>query len=311
MEIKISPERLIFCIVFALLLNACAPAGSQPVAGYIDLSNRQPLPTSEGAAITPLRVAVAAVISPQGTVESYAALLNYLGEQLGRPVELIQRRTYLEINDLVQNGKVDMAFVCTSAYVDGHDQFGMELLAAPQVAGETVYYSLLIVPANSPAQSMADLQGKVFAFTDPISLSGRMYPTYVVQQLGHTPEDFFARTFFTYSHDEAIQSVANQLADGAAVDSLVYQFALARDPSLAEKTRVIHQSPAFGIPPVVVSPLTRPQFKADLQAILLQMDQDPAGKTALQAVGVEKFVLIEDSAYADVRNLLSDIPQTR
>jgi phosphonate transport system substrate-binding protein len=279
------------------------------VAGYVILQ-RQPPPTPQDSQVALLRVAVAAVFRRR-PIDSYTALLDYLSEQLGRPVELVQRRTYLEINDLVEKGDVDLAFVCTSAYVDGHDRFGMELLVAPQVNGESVYYSLLIVPADSPAQSMADLQGKVFAFTDPISLSGRMYPTYLVQQLGYAPESFFARTFFTYSHDDAIRAVANKLVDGAAVDSLVYFFAVARDPSLAQKTHIIHQSPAFGIPPVVVSPFIQPQLKAELQSLLLEMDQHPAGRNALQAIGIEKFILIEDSAYNDVRTLLSDLTQTR
>lgn len=302
---------LYFIIFLIILLVACAPTQAQPVAGYVDLSKRQPLPTVENSGPLPLRVAVAAVISPQGTIESYTALLNYLGEQLGRPVVLVQRRTYSEVNDLVEQGEVDLAFVCTSAYVDGHDQFGMELLAAPQVEGESVYYSLLIVPTDSPAQSMADLQGKVFAFTDPISLSGRMYPTYLVQQLGYATEDFFARTFFTYSHDDAIRAVANKLADGAAVDSLVYHFAVARDPALAQKTRIIHQSLAFGIPPVIVGSFIQPQLKAELQNLLLKMDQSSEGKAALQAIGIEKFILIEDSAYDGVRALLSDLIKTR
>jgi phosphonate transport system substrate-binding protein len=255
-----------------------------------------------------LRVAIAAVISPKGTLESYSPFLKYLETKLNRPVELIQRRTYLEVNDLIEHGEVDLAFVCTSAYVQGHDTFGMELLVAPQVDGETTYNSLLIVPTASDAQSMDDLRGKVFAFTDPISLSGRVYPTYVVQQLGFTPEEFFARTFFTYSHDEAIRAVASGLADGAAVDSLVYAFAVTRDPSLKDKVRVIHTSPDFGIPPVVVSPFTRPQVKAELQALLLGMATDPEAAQALSAVGIERFVLIEDSAYDSVRVLVGEIP---
>lgn len=298
----------LLCLFF---LAACSAApGGQP-SGYVDLNNLQPLPTPVEQNVTPLRVAVAAVISPQGTIDSYGNFLNYLGEKTGRPVELVQRRTYLEINDLVKKGEVDVAFVCTSAYIDGHDQFGMELLAAPLVEGEAVYYSLLIVPADSQVRSMDELEGKVFAFTDPISLSGRMYPTYLVQQQGRSPENFFARTFFTYSHDDAIRAVANKLADGAAVDSLVYDFAVEREPALGRLTRVIHQSPAFGIPPVVVSPMLRPQLKAELQTILLQMDQDPSGQKSLQSIGVDRFVLIEDSAYNDVRILLSDTNQTR
>ena len=293
------------CALLALLaLAGCAPISQQPV---IHLSALEPLPTPMEAEVVPLRVSVAAVISPKGTAESYQPLLDYLADRLGRPVELVQRQTYAETNDLIEQGAVDLAFVCTSAYVAGRDAFGMELLAAPVVSGETVYYSLLIVPVDSPAQSMADLQGRVFAFTDPISFSGRVYPTYLVQQLGSAPETFFARTFFTYGHDDAIRAVDAGLADGAAVDSVVYDFALAREPELAARVRVIHRSPPFGMPPVVVGPDVRPQVKARLQELLLGMAGDPEAQTALRALGVERFTPIEDRAYGTVRALIKAV----
>lgn len=296
-------RTLIICLLY---LAACAPLPQVEVSGYVNLEDLQPLQPST-AEVRPLRVAVAAVISPKGTVESYTALLDYLGQRLNRPVQLIQRRTYLEINDLIANGDADLAFVCTSAYIVGSEQFGMELLVAPQVEGETVYYSYLIVPADSPAESMEDLRGKVFAFTDPISLSGRVYPTYLVQQLGETPETFFGRYFFTYSHDQAIYAVAHDLADGAAVDSLVYDYMLARDPSLAERTRIIHRSPPFGIPPVVVGPSADPQLRSDLRTLFLNMHQSPEGRLALEAIGVDRFVVIPDSAYDDARLLVEQV----
>ncbi len=295
-------------LLTAIFLAACSVVPKTEVAGNVDLTNLQPLPTPQGHEAVPLRVAVAAVISPKGTLESYSPFLDYLEKKLNRPIELVQRRTYLEINDLIEHGEVDLAFVCTSAYVQGHDSFGMELLAAPQVQGKTTYNSLLIVPADSPAQSMADLRGKVFAFTDPISLTGRVYPTSLVQQLGSTPEAFFSRTFLTYSHDEAIRAVASGLADGAAIDSLVFEFALTRNPSLKDKVRIIQTSPDFGIPPVVVSPFTRPQVKAELQLLLLNMANDPAASEALCALEVDRFVLIDDSAYDGVRALVGNIP---
>lgn len=282
-------------------LAGCGIAQAEPLP-YVDLSQRQPLPTPS-IPVTPLHVAVASVISPRGAVESYQPLLDYLSHQLNRPVELVQRRTYAEVNDLIEQGQIDMAFVCTSAYVIGQREFGMELLAAPQVEGETVYHSLLIVPADSQAEEMADLRGKIFAFTDPWSTSGRMYPTAVVKELGEQPKTFFGEVLFTYSHDDAIRAVASGVADGAAVDSLVYKFALTREPRLAEQTKVIHRSIPFGIPPVVTSPHLRPQVRATLQEILLTMADDPAGLPALQALDIERFVLIDDSAYNSVRDL--------
>jgi phosphonate transport system substrate-binding protein len=292
-----------------LLLASCAPshdAASQPLQA-VDLSVRTALPQAAEAEITPLRLGVAAIISPAGTAESYDALARYLGDRLGRPVELVQRRTYGEMNDLIEATAVDVAFVCTSAYIEGHDRFGMELLAAPRIDGDTVYYSELIVPANSDAQSMADLAGRVFTFTDPISFTGRVYPTWLLQEMGETPESFFARTFFTYSHERAIQAVAAGVADGAAVDSLVLDYARRRDPGLAGQLRVIHRSPAFGIPPVVTPPDLPMHQKALLLDLLLGMHQDPAGRLILDDLGIEQFVLVEDGAYAGVRELTAEV----
>lgn len=292
-------------VCLALLLFGCSPQ-SAPAA--IQLSELQPLPPTSETGITPLRVAIAAVLSPQGTVESYQPLLDYMSAQLNRPIELVQRRTYEEINALIEQGMVDVAFVCTGAYVAGSRDFGMELLAGPQVNGESVYYSYLIVPASSPAAGLADLQGKTFAFTDPMSMTGYFYPSFLVHELGYDTRSFFARTFFTYSHDKAISAVASGIADGAAVDSLVYDAAVAQNPELARQTRIVHQSPPFGIPPVVVNPATRPQIKAELQRLLLDLANTPEGREVLKPIGFERFVTLQDSDYDSVRQVMSTIP---
>lgn len=298
-------RTLIVCLIVCLLLitglAACAQPAPRPSVQLLDL---QPLPPAPAQATVPLRVAVAAIISPQGNAQGYGQLLEYLGRRLDRPVEMVQRRTYIEVNDLVRDGQVDLAFVCTSAYITGARDFDMQLLVAPQVNGQSVYHSDLIVAADSPAASMADLQGKIFAFTDPISFSGRVYPTHLVAQLGTTPAEFFGRTFFTYSHDDAIRAVADGVADAAAVDSLVFDFAVARDPALARRVKVIHQSPPFGIPPVVVGAHVRPQLRASLYDLLLTMHGDESGRQALQAVGFDRFVPIEPQAYDSARSLI-------
>jgi phosphonate transport system substrate-binding protein len=218
---------------------------------------------------------------------------------------LVQRRTYAEINSLIASGDVDMAFVCTSAYVAGHGRAEMELLVIPEIDGESVYYSSLIVPTDGTAQSITDLEGKIFAFTDPMSNTGRVYPSFLLQQMGENPDTFFADSFFTYSHDRAIGAVADGLADGAAVDSLVLDYALARDPALADRVRIIHQSPAFGIPPVVVPAGIAPRLRAQLEALLLGLDSVPAGAFVLAQLGVDRFVPGDDAAYDGVRALVA------
>jgi phosphonate transport system substrate-binding protein len=125
--------------------------------------------------------------------------------------------------------------------------------------------------------------------------------------MGATPEGFFRRTFFTYSHDRAIQAVADGVADGAAIDSLVLTYALENDPSLKDRIRVVHTSEPFGIPPVVVPPNLPPRQKAQILDLLLTMNQDAEGRNVLAELGFDRFVIVDDAAYDGVRKLVHAI----
>jgi len=191
----------------------------------------------------PLRVAVAAMISPRETLDVYGEIINYMGKKLNRPTQLVLRKTYAEANQLVQTGEVDLAFVCTQAYVEGKRDFGMELLVAPEVRGAPVYYSYIIVPADSLITNLEQLRGKSFAFVDPMSNTGKLVVTYMLAQRGETPDSYFSRYVYTYGHSNSIKWVARRLADGASVDSLVWDYASQTDPIYTEQTRIVPLAP--------------------------------------------------------------------
>ena len=294
------------CLFVATLLTVLLGACGRPRYEHVRLAEPQVATargSGEGTYRLPLRVGVAAVISPAATLDAYGSLVEYLAEKLDRPVKLVQRRTYAEINELLRSGQIDVAFVCGGALVEGERDFGMELLVAPQVRGKTVYYAYLIVPRDSEANTLADLRGKTFAFTDPLSNSGRLALEYRLYLMKETPDTFFRQTTFTYSHDNSIRAVAEHLVDGAVVDSLVYDYTIARDPRFSAQTKVIERSPPYGIPPVVVHPHLNAQLKEALRAVLLNMDQDEQGKAALSHLLVDRFVLISPDAYANIRGM--------
>ena len=250
-----------------------------------------------------VRIAFAGVTSPEATARSYEDLVAYLEGRLSRPVEVVQKRTYAEINALLKDGAVQAAFVCSLAYVLGRDDFGVELLVAPEVDEGTVYSSYLIVPAGSRDRSLADLRGGVFAFSDPLSNSGHLVPVYRLSLLGEEPDRFFERTLFTDSHDNSVRSVADGLVDGAAVDSLVYDGMLADHPELARRTRVIERWGPYGIPPLVVPASVDPDLRRSLEGIFLTMADDEAGATILEQLGVNRFVTVDDSLYDGIREM--------
>lgn len=245
-----------------------------------------------------LRVAVAAVLSPTGTIESYQPFIAYLQRKTGLPVTLVQRKSYQEINDLLARAAVDVGFICTGAYRDGARRQTLELLVVPRINGKTTYRSLIIAPAAAPIRSFTDLRGKRFAFTDPLSNSGYHYPLALLQRLGEQPETFFSRTFFTYSHDRSIAAVMDGLADGAAVDSLIFDFASQHSPKIAQRIAVVDQSPEFGIPPVVVPQTLAPARKAWLKELFLSLHTTAEGKEVLASLGIECFEEPDPARYA-------------
>ena len=105
----------------------------------------------------------------------------------------MQRKTYTEINNLIGQGQIDLAFICSGPYALGKDKYGFEALAMPEVRGSYMYQSYLIVNKDSPFQKLEDLSGKTFAFTDPESNTGKLVPTYWLQQQKKNPEDFFGK----------------------------------------------------------------------------------------------------------------------
>jgi phosphonate transport system substrate-binding protein len=286
----------------ALLAAACSSG-----AATIDFSQVEEQPTAQAAVPSgdTIRMAVAPVLSPLPTFTLYQQFADYLGDKLGRPVELVQGKTYAEINDLVKSGDVALALVCTNPYLQGQQDFGMELLVAPLVGGEPYYYSLLIVGRDLDASSLEDLRGKTFAFSDPLSNTGRLAPLYQLALRGETPESFFSRSIFTYSHDNSIRSVADRIVDGAAVDSLVYDYLQASEPDTMAKVKVIEKWGPFGINPVVVNPGLDPQLKAQFRDVFLDMDKDNRGRELLAQFRIDRFIVPDDSIYDSVREMRS------
>lgn len=304
MSRRINPcSRLLILFFSGLsLLAGCEKRQVEPLK--VDLATVEKEHTETPGQTSPeLRIAISAVISPKETFVLYKDLLNHISDQLGMRVQLVQRETYEEVNNLVRDKKLELAFVCSGAYIDGHDRFGMELLVAPVAYGEPVYHSYIIVPVNSPFTGLENLRGKRFAFTDPMSNTGKLAPTYMLAQLHETPESFFSSVIFTNSHDRSIEMVANNLVDGASVDSLIWEYLNGKNPALTDRTRIIKKSEPYGIPPVVVPKGLAPELKEKLRRVFLNLERDEAGRQILARLKIDRFVLIEDSRYDSIRKM--------
>ncbi len=250
-----------------------------------------------------LRVAIGGMITPRSGYVYYKDFFDYIAKKMGVPINVVDREDYVEINQLLKNGQLDAAFVCSGPYVDGKKDFGLELLAMPVAYGQTVYYSYIIVPQDSALVSLEDLRGKTFAFADPQSNSGKLVPTYMLAKMNETPETFFKKYIFTHSHDNCIKSVSQKLLDGAAVDSLMCEYANSTSPEFTSRTKIILKSPPYGIPPFVVRQGLAVGIHEPLRALILSAHEDPVGQAILKKMAIDRFVPGDDKAYDSVREM--------
>jgi phosphonate transport system substrate-binding protein len=297
--VKHKPPVLACFFIWLISLNGCL---GESDATFVDFSERmkveQPSDASQDNGY--FKVAVGSIMSAQETVIYYHQLLEYIANKLDRRIQLVQRKTYAEINELIGKGQIDLAFICSGPYAGGKEKFGFEALAMPRVRGSHLYQAYLIVNKDSPFKKLDDLKGKSFAFTDPESNTGNLAPIYWLRKMGTKPGDFFGKTIYTYCHDNSIMTVARSLVDGAAVNGLVWEYYNHNDPVFTSKTRIIKKSQPFGNPPVVASSRLPNQMKVRIQNLLFSMHQDPKGKKILDELMIDGFIPPEEALYEPI-----------
>ena len=295
--------RLLVChlaILSLVALTSCSGKNTQEVR----LDRRHVLKHASSASVrAPLRLGMGAMITPKEGYIYYKQLKDYLEDKLDQPIQLVDRENYDQVNKLLKSGGLDMAFVCSGPYVEGHAKFGLELLAVPLAHGEPFYHSYIIVPKDSPVRDFAGLRGKSFAFTDPKSNSGCLVPTYMLSRMVETPHSYFRKYIYTYGHDKSINAVARKIVDGAAVDSLIWEYIQWKHPELTVKAKIVTTSPPYGIPPLVVRTGVDKDLKIRIRNILLHMHENPRGRGILAGMMIDRFAVGNDHDYDSIREM--------
>jgi phosphonate transport system substrate-binding protein len=259
--------------------------------------------TAQGAGDTaPIRIAM----TPAFLHDQHAMLAewrNYLQDHLKRPVVFVQRDRYRETIDLLQQQKVDFAWICDYPYLVLKND--VRLLAVALHQGKPSYQSYLIVPtSDTRTHSIVDLKGSIFAFADPYSNTGYLSPRFEVKRSGADPATFFKRTFFTWSHRKAIDAVAAGVAQGASVDSYVWDSLNKVRPDITAKTRVAWKSELYGFPPMVAQ---RDVPMADftlMQSVLMDMQSNAQGRALLARLNLDGFIKGTPKLYDGVAEMM-------
>jgi phosphonate transport system substrate-binding protein len=208
---------------------------------------------------------------------SFRPLYEYITDQCGGD-ELIDGHDWRDL----ASGAIDVAFVCSPPviWLAG----AVEALAAPvfndpRFRGRPLYASDVVVGADSPVRSLADLRGKRWAYNEEASWSG-----YWVTLAQVRDWSYFGEVVRAGFHHRALRMVAEGLVDASAIDCSVLAHEFKSEPSLARSVRVIDSLGPAPSQPVVVRADLRDQQKNRLRRTLLGL----RGST-LDAYNVTRF----------------------
>jgi phosphonate transport system substrate-binding protein len=238
----------------------------------------------------------------------YRFLADRIGDCLSRPVELVVGTSF----DQFELGEADLGVICGLPYVWLADRRSpsVEPLAAPVLAGDRyagrpVYYSDVIVRRDSPIGSLEELRGCSWAYNEPASHSGHTVTLYSLVRRGARP-GFFGRVVETGFHQRAIRLVHAGAVDAAAIDSQVLAVEFREYPDLAG-LRVIGSFGPSTIQPVVAASRLPGRLKTRVRQLLVQLGADPTARPVLDHGLIDRFTVIDDGAYDDIRAMLATI----
>ena len=172
---------------------------------------------TNSASAQELRFGFTPVLSEPEMRAEFEPLMGYLSDSIGQKVTLYIAKDYGDLRTQMESGSVDIGSFSPFSYVDAARGGKIRIIAQSIIEGSATYRGIIVARKDSGLKSIADLKGKRFAFVDPKSASGYVYPRAMLIEKGINPETFFKETIFAGSHDKVIAGVLDGRADAGAI----------------------------------------------------------------------------------------------
>jgi phosphonate transport system substrate-binding protein len=120
--------------------------------------------------------------------------------------------SYAAVIEAMGSTEADIAWLPTFAYVLAHARHGVDVALRTVRFGESQYRAQIIARTDSGIDSLPQLAGKRFAFTDAASAAGYVYPSALLKRMGIE----LGETFFAKGHPQVVLAVYHGSADAGA-----------------------------------------------------------------------------------------------
>ncbi len=214
------------------------------------------LMTSTALAAEVINFGIISTESQQNLKANWEPLLKAMSEKTGLDIKPFFASDYAGIIEGMRFGKVQMAWYGNKSAMEAVDRADGEVFVqSVPVGGEPGYWSVIIVPKDSPIQTVDDLlkcdHSLNFGLGDPNSTSGYLVPmTFVFGAKGIDPKACF-KNVTNANHETNAMAVANKQVDAAANNTENMALIQQNQPKAYENIREIWRSPLIPSDPIV------------------------------------------------------------
>jgi phosphonate transport system substrate-binding protein len=228
------------------------------------------------------------VEDPAVYAKVWDGFINHMSETTGKKVVFFPVQSYAAQYEAMRSGRLHVAGVNTGGNPVAVSCAGMVPFAMMASKDGSFGYEMeIIVPADSPIKSPADLKGKTLAFTSPTSNSGFKAPSAILKsEYGLVAEVDF-QTAFSGKHDNSVLGVANNDYEAAAIANSVMKRMIDRGAVDPASIRSIYKSQTFpttgyghahDLHPAVVAKIKQAFFTFDWEGSALQEEFKKEGR---------------------------------
>jgi phosphonate transport system substrate-binding protein len=240
------------------------------------------------------------ILSTERLVTRFSPLVDYLSQRSRLDIRMETAPDFPEfIRRTQRDRRYDILFTAPHLfYLAEHDR-GYRALARVDRPGMK---AVVVVPAVSNIHTLPDLRGRALATTGPLALSTLLTRDLLIRA-GLDP-DKDLRLVSTPSHIAALLSSQQGTTDASAVMLPVFRHAR---PQIRDTMRIVAETSMAPHIPIGVAPWVPDTVSRQLQAILMDMHNDPEGRAVLKHLDWPSFTTVDDHEYDSVRWLAEQI----
>ena len=237
---------------------------------------------------------------------------KYLERETSYKYKFSVPTSYIATVEAFGTKRADVAYMNTLGYIMAHNRFKVEARLTSKRHGLTTYRSQIITRADGTIKSLADIEGKTFAYVDPISIAGYFIPEKLFEELKIKPD----KTVFAQRHDNVVTMIYQGQADAGATwysPPLNGKIQDARKlvktqfKDVESKVKIIHLTDPLPNDPIVFRADMPEKIKTDtINALLSYLATKEGQDIFMEILSITELVKCSDDRYNDVRNMLKE-----